>query len=326
MKGTIITEKTMEDSYIFGMFNENKELTKNMLAYIKTGTSLDEGMLEEQFMQIKKSRISPLVDIVMNAFNKGEIEILYSKHAKVPISVPYIVRRDPSFNGNGYGIKASIFISNFGTFNKEMTAFSIPMKSLYVLMESAYIGLFTHTHPSIMEKNLGLMKILCETYTEMFMRILNREYAVSLDQDLHDRVSFIISKFFLESVWGNHNPDIIFNTALGFLKNPNHYDLQDISRQYDEKEIKDISDALLFIKELSPRLSTLSVKYIIQRYMITYNGGAVIAIDYLPYMFYVMSNAVLGGFLMNHTAMSDILKNQKSIRGYYSELYKIMGN
>lgn len=324
MIAKVMTEGTMEDSYIFSIFNENKELTRKMLAYIKSAAQIDEDFIAEQLMQIQKSRISPLAEEVLGAYARGEIELLYSKSVKVPVSTPFVVRKDPSFKGNIYGIKATIFISNFGSITKNQNMLDIPMKNLYILMESAYIALYIHTHPNTLERNIGLMRIVSSVYMEMFMRILNKEFALSLDTELYGRVAFVIGKFFLDVVWGATNPDIAFNVVVSNVKNANKVDLAQVNEMYKDAEIKDISGALLFIKSLSPRLDSLSVKYIIQRYMLTYHGGAVMAIDYLPYMFYVIINTVLGGFLISQTTLSDIIKNEKDIKSFYPELTKIM--
>lgn len=324
MGAKLITEATMEDSYIFSLFNENKELTAKMLSYIKTAISIDEDLLQEQLLQIKKSRISPLADEVVGAYARGEIELLYNRSVKVPLATPFIVRRDPSFNGNTFNIRATIFLANFGNIPKQGTSFDIPMKNLYVLLESAYVALYIHKYPTKIQRNYGLMKILCSIYTSMFTRIMNREYSLSLDQDLYDRVNFIISRFFLENVWELRTPDIIFNNAMINIQNPNVADLRILSQTYTDANIKDISDALLLIKSLSPRLNNLSVRYLIQRFMTTYHGGAVMAIDYLPYMFYVIINTLIGGFLLNQTTLADIIKNNKQVRTFYPELVKMI--
>ena len=156
------------------------------------------------------------------------------------------------------------------------------------------------------------------------MRILNREFALSLNTELHQKVAFTIGKFFVEKVWGVSNSDIGFNVVASNIKNANKMILSQVNDLYNDAEIKDISDVLLFIKSLSPRLDSLSVKYIIQRYMITYHGGAVMAIDYLPYMFFVMINTLLGGFLVSQTTLADIIKNERDIKSFYSELTKII--
>ena len=323
-KAHLVNEATMEDSFIFQKFNDNRELTTKMISYIKGATVIGEEFLQEQLLQIKKSRISPLVDKVLEAYANGSIEILFNKNIKVPISTPYIIRRDPSFTGNIQNIKATIFIANYATIAKQSMALNIPMKNLYVLMESAYISMYIHTHPTVLQRNYGLMKVMCSVYTEMFTRILSRDYAITLDQNLNDSSKFIISKFFLEKLWELKNPDVIFNTAQINIQNPNVHELRLVSDAYDEAHVENVSDMLMQIKNLDSRMADLSVQLIIQRFMMTFNGGAVIAIDYLPYLFYVIINTLLGGFLLSQTTLSDIIKNSKYIKQFYPELAKMI--
>lgn len=326
MKFKVITEGSIEDSYIFSMFNDNKELTTKMLTYIKGSVSIEEDMLEQQILEIKRSRISPLYEDVLGAFARGEIELLYSRAVKIPQATPFIIRRDPNFKGNTLGIRATIFIANFGIpAKKNDQMFDIPSKNLYVLMESAFVALYSYIHPSALQRSSEMMRITCSIYTTMFMRIFSREYALTLDPDLNGKVSFVISRFFLKNLWELKNPGMLFNTAASLIQNPNINDLQQLEVDYEDAEINDVSGMLLFIKTLSPRMDNLSVKYIIQRFMMTYQGGAVLAMDYLPYLFYVIINTVLGGFLVNQTTLSDIIKNNKEIRNFYPELRKLLG-
>lgn len=324
-KAKIVNEATMEDSYIFQKFNDNHELTTKMISYIKGASVITEDFIQEQLLQIKKSRISPIVDKVLDAYRDGTIEILYNRSVKIPVSCPYIIRKDPTFRGNVQGVKASIFIANYSAISKQSGALTIPMKNLYVLLESAYISVFIHLHPSLVQRNYGLMKVMCSVYTSMFTRILSRDYAITLDQNINDGTNFIISKFFLEKLWELKNPDVVFNTAMINITNPNPAELRLVSDAYDDANIESVADMLAQIRTLSPRMEDLSVQMVIQRYMTTFNGGAVIAIDYLPYLFYVVINTVLGGYLLSQTALSDIIRNNKLVKQFYPEIAKLIG-
>lgn len=313
-----ITEASIEDSFTFSLFNVNKNITKNMVSFIKTGVLLDKSYIEEQYIQIKKTRLSPLVDKVLDAFDNGEIELIYSKHAKVSISFPFVVRKSEG------KIVSTIFISNFSTLSKDSNSININMKDLYVLLESAYVARFMNVHANLIQRNTGLMKICNSVYTAMFMRILNREYALSLDKALYDNVSFVISRFFLEKVWGTTNTDVIYNYASSTSTAPNHMELDIVNEAYSNAGIKDISDALLFLKTLSPRLESISVRYMVERYMNTYHGGSILAMDNLPYLFLVIINIMMGAFLVSQTALSEIIKSTKGMNAFYSELGKVL--
>lgn len=324
MRARIINESSMEDSYIFKQNNMSGEITTKMIAYIKSATPINEEYLQEQILQIKKTRISPLADEVLAAFARGEIELLYNKKVKVSGVFPFIVRRDPSFRGNIYGVRATIFISNFGMFDKMENNFIIDMKKLYVLMESAYIGLCISTRPETVRRNMGLMRCMCSIYTEMIKRLMNREFSLNLDEDLYAKVSYCISKFFLTKIWESNNDEVNFNVALSCIRLPNISMIKMVDEQYNQANIKDLPDMLLFIKTLSPKLDTLSVRYIIEYYVKTYHPTAALSIDYLPYLFFVVIDTVIGGYTMNQKMLSDIMKHEPQLKNFYAELGRII--
>ena len=317
-------EATMEDSYIFGVFNNNKEVTTKMLSFLKSSVLIDKSYIQEQLIQIERTRISPLASAVLTAYERGDIELRFSKNVNTPTAIPYIVRQSKSTQLNPTGIIATVFISNFSGLTKDGNALNIPMKNLYVLMESAYIALYIHKHPMVLERSSGLMKICNLIYTEMFMRILNKEYALSITKDLYDRTAFFISKFFLENVWELKSKSIIDNTAMSVVLSPDRADLSNALVAYDQANIRSINELINFIKGMSPRMNDLNLKYFIQRYLNTYHGGSIMAIDYLPYLFYVIINTLLGAFLMSQTTLSDIIKNVKGIQGFYPELTRMV--
>ena len=321
MNVKLIQESSIEDSYIFQYWSTNAELRTKIIKYLRGAVDVDETHFEEQILQIRKSRISPLVDAVLGAYARGEIRLMYNKNEKIPIAVPFIIQRDPEFNGNLMHVRATIFLSNYTSADK-MGNFTIQMKQLYVLLESAYIGLYIYLHPSSIQRNLGLMRITCEMYTEMAMKIFNKEFALSLDPDLYARVCFAVSRFYLERVWELKNKDVVFNVAQICIKRPNVPDLTLVSSKYDESNVNTIEDLIEFIKGLSPRLGELGIKYYIQRYTFTYHGGAMMSIDYLPFLFFVMIDTLLGGFLINNRMTNEIIKNQSDIKHFYGELAK----
>ena len=48
------------------------------------------------------------------------------------------------------------------------------------------------------------------------------------------------------------------------------------------------------------------------------------AIDYLPYLFFVIINILLGASLMKQMALIEIVKNTKGMNLFYAELSKII--
>ena len=318
MHDLFLQESSMEDSFIYKSFNASNSLIEKIVKYIKTAVLLDTSYFEEQFSQMNKSSISPLSAKVIDAYKEGNIELLFSRQTKIGTSIPFIIRK----NEKGK-IVATIFIATFATMDKNNNLV-IPVKQLYALMESSYIALQIQVNPTKIQRNIGIMKLCNSVYTEMIMRILNKEYAIALDKVLYDKCWYTISRFFLTNIWQYPNKDLIDSYASNELKNIEELDL-DLTRDgYDDADIKDVNDLLTYIRTLSPRMSNLNTRYFIERFVNTYHGSSILSIDYLPYVFFVIVNILLGSFLISQTALNDVIKNIKGMNKFYIELSKII--
>jgi hypothetical protein len=315
----VFTEASLSDSYVYGLFNTGNEIQTRIIKGLQNGILLDSSYIQEQLIQIQKTRISPISDKVLDAYRSGLVRLVYVKNYKMTKSLPFILHKT-----NDGKVKASIFVSNYATLNREEDALVIPMKSLYILMESAYIGLYMQLNKNIIQRNTTVMRVCNYVYTQMFMRILNKEYALSLDNNLHDKVSYTVSRFFLETVWGVQNESLIYTYAAGTSLNPDHGALKILHEEYSMAGIHNLTDLFEFMKKQFPRMQTLTLRYFVERYINTYNGTAILAIDYLPYVFFVIINMLLGGFLVNQGSLNDIIKETPMINKFYPELTKII--
>ena len=311
------TEASMEDSFVYKVFSDSNNILSRLLSAIKDSTVLDKSFFEEQYLQLKKGRSSsPFSNAVCEAFDSGKIEILYSDTTKIPLSIPFIIRRGT------HGPVASIFISSFTSID-DSQSLTIPFKTLYILMESAYIALCIQSYQDKLTRSVPLMKITKDIYVSMVMRILNRDFAITSDKMLENKVTFSIAKFYLQKIWGLTNEETINNYAAYSCNNINEIDMNDIIYAYNEANINDINDLLLFIKTISPRMANLNIKFFMERWINTYGQSAILSLDYLPYLFFVIINTLLGGFIVSQTALSDMVKSTQNINQFYRELSKL---
>lgn len=318
----LFTEASLSDSVIYQTFNRNAEMTSTILSTIKNSVVIDSSYIEEQIIQIKRTRISPLVKEVLAAFQEGNISLLYAKNKKVPQAFPFFATK---MNGK---VKVIIFVNNYGTISKSDSAtdkmyLNISMKNLYVLMEGAYIAYKYNTKPIDITKNLGLMKLSVNIYVNLLLRILNKECSISNDMEAYNKVAFCIGKFFLERVWMSTNEDIIFTYACSTINSViNKAEMMIISKMYDDKQIKTIDQLISFLREITPRLSGMSFRYFLQCFINTYKDGALFSLECLPYFLYVIEASMIGSFLINQPMISDICKNIKGMNSFYPELVK----
>lgn len=314
-----VCENTMEDSLVYKTFNQANGVVDKIVKYLSSGVPLNKSYIEDQYAIIRRGAgISPLSQKVLEAFNNGDIEIIWNNTEKVGVAMPFIVRRKSDGK-----VVSTIFINAFATI-KDDSILVIPAKQLYGLMEGAYIALKLQTDPVKVMKNAELMMTTASVYTEMMARILNKEYALTLDKVLYDKVCYCIKRFYLECVWEYPNTGLVSNYASSDLKYIQQFDLDALDATYSKMEIKTIANLLEFVKSLSPRMSDLNLRYYIERFIKTYHGSSILSIDYLPYVFFVITNVVMSTFLVSQTALNDIIKNTKNINRFYSELARVM--
>lgn len=316
MNETFYFRESLEDSFIYRTFNNSNGILSQMVNYIRLSDTISAEEIDDQYRQIKRSSVSPLSRSVISAYDSGLIEIRYSGDAKIrmPSSIPFIVRK------NGDKVIATIFIKSFTSVADGML--TIPTKNLYAIMESAYITLCIHQYPEKLLRNTTLAKTLMSVYTQMVMKILIKEFALSMDRPLCDEVKYCVSRFFLEKMWGITNEEIVDAYAsadLEFLTSLLHDEIVD---RYVGKDIKDINDLIELIASLSARLKSLNSKYFIEKWISNYHAPAILSMDYLPYLFFVINNVILGSFLVSQNALTDIVKSTKGMSHYYSELAK----
>lgn len=311
-----ISESSMEDSYIYHMFNDANAITRRLVQVLKDGTLVTPENFEEQYLQMKKSHMSPLIREVLASYDAGEIEIIRNDPSiKIPTSLPFIVRR------SGSRVISTIFISSFTAIDDDGNL-SITARALYSIMEAAYIGRQYHVNPGRILRNSSLAKLMCEIYLNMFMRVLNRDYAISLDRDLYNNVTYVVANFFYKNMW-EMNDENASNYAISMLPpSRNMIILNETIEAYSAVEVKTIPQLFEFIKNMSGRMKDLNIRLFIERWINSYNSSAILAMDYLPYLFFVVSSTLLGSFLVSQKTISDIIKNTKRINSYYSELSK----
>jgi hypothetical protein len=319
----VFNESTLSDSYIYGLFNNDSSMTKRIAEAIKNGLVIDSSYIQEQILQIKRTRLSPLVDNVLKAYEDGTIILIYSKLIKIPRVIPFVVLKMGDKN------KVVIFVNNHGTITDSGVvnggkALTVPMKDLYVLMEGAYLAWSYYNYPVKFQRSIGLMKLTNNIYTTMVINILNKEYGLSMNPDLFNTVSFCVSRFYLERIWELESRDLIFNYALQILPNTaNRATLSITNDEYTQANIDSIDKLITFIKNISPRLDTLNTRYFTECYINLYKDVALLSMDTLPYFIFTLVATYCGSFMVNQPKISDIIKNTKGSNIFYNELSKL---
>lgn len=324
---SLFKETALSDAVLYNSFNNNGALTKIILQAVKGGIKIEKEHIENQINDINRTKLSPNVDAVLEEFyNNNIILMMAPKDLKIPQVLPFFIMKS-----NG-GVRAYIFLNNFGTLtssekNSNDKYLNISMKDLYVLMEGAYISLEYNKNPMRIKKSLGLMRLSSKIYTNMVLRIFNKEYAVSIDPILYTKVAFVISYYFLKYVWESTNDDINFSYSSTVVEVRDAVDKRElllIKEEFDSQDINNISKAISFISNISPRLKGLNFRYFTQCYINTFGGASLFSMETLPYFLFVVTSTLIGSFIVNQPIILDVTKTIKGMNNFYPELVKVL--
>ena len=197
------------------------------------------------------------------------------------------------------------------------------MKDLYTLMEGAYISTVYGTNKEKIQRSLGLMKISTTIYVNMLLRLFTKEYQVSLEPDLYNKIVVSCALFYLDNIWGSTNKNINANYAmLNLQAGVDKGGMIPFIEEYYSKEITNIQQLIDFIKPLSTRVGSINFRYFIQCYINTFKPTALFGLEVLPYFLFTVNATMLGSFIINQVIMSDVVKHISGINTYYAELSK----
>lgn len=313
----IYTEASLSDSDMFKQLNKSSAITSKIGKLLRSGVRLDKDYIEEQYMQMTKTRISPLAERVLRAFDDGSIQLIYNKQDHLTIAVPFVV---VEISGKPTGC---IFISDFSSLNKDETMLTIEMKKLYTLMESAYVGIKFFTNPNMFTRNAKMSKVVASIYSEMGLRILNREFALSLEKDTFDSINYILGRFCLSKVFPLSSTELIDAYATSCCKSPSRLSIEIASEVYEREGINSVESMITAIAKNYPKTSKLTFRYYFERWISSFGTGACLSIDSFPYLYYVIINVILGAFLVNVTGLNDLIKNTNGISQFYAEISRV---
>lgn len=309
---------SLNDSKTFQTLNKSSSITSKIAKLVATGVLLDRSYIEEQYIQIQKTRISPISEKILTAFDEKRIRLIWNKQLHLTIAIPFVVLM---IEGKPTGC---IFISDFSSMNKDATALTIDMKKLYCLMESAYIGMQYFTMPEKFTKTGSFLKLNASIYSSMALRILNREYALSLDKDGYDFANYATSRFFLTHVIGLKNTELSHSYAVGTCKAPSDSNMTLADDLYTAANPKTAEELIQFISKNNPKMTDLKYRFFFERWISSFGTGACLSIDSYPYFYYVIANVLIGGFLVNVTGLSEIVKNAPGINKFYAEINRLV--
>ena len=296
-----------------------KKLTE--LALFNAHTPAEQESLKKTLTNsklLKDSVIEPFkykeqVDLIRKRFNYSSKVLILSMLEKEEIL--------PVYNVNDLSIVNAIFtwlaaidgkikgISNMTMFGDVDQGFvNIDASRFFANLQAAAILLILHKKQKNVENNVTLLKELAFIYTRLWMKILDKDYAINSDKMQADKAAFCIAKFFLSYVVGKETNNA--NTVDGIAKySVVNETSEDIIKKFEKEKGIIYDDFKEFIKCLAeslPALRNLTIRGFVQSYVRLLGSSALYTIESLQYFLVNIFSVYVGASLNNNTLISSV--------------------
>lgn len=321
----IFTEGKLSDSEILKGLNEWNEGSGNQIEkankIIQTGKKLTVEEIEPAYVQIKQLSHT-LTRAALQSFTDGNTILIYtdtkSKAFTMTEALPFIVLKNPT-DGS---YKSYIFMDKYITKSRD-GILKLQSQILRDLLEGSFISLKMKTNDFI-GRSQSLQQLLMKMYTNFVYRILNKEYSIGADRIINDTLKYWINRFALEHIIGSKStPESKESMAKEHFKFIDEMKYADIKKHYDYASPSFISGLLYLISLCSPRMKGLTLRTFASSWISYYHNEAMLAIDTLDYLIFMIICLQSGNPLLN-TSAGEIVKETKGINIFREELIKLI--
>ena len=300
------------------MYSGGLNTTDKAKNLIKTAKHLTNEDIEASYISVKQISDS-LTRAAIKAFDDGRIVLIYTNTPSQDVSeaVPFMTFRTKD------GYKTYIFMNRFISINRD-GVMNVQTPILRDLLIGALIANGLKNNYQNLASNQYLQNTLTEIYTKFVIRIINREYSIMADKVVYDTLQYWVSKFFLINIFGSTDtPENIEEISKKHFKYIDELKYEEIKQAYETHNPTKISELLSLLKTASPRMKTLALNIFLSDWINYFYSPSMLAVDNVEYLIF-MTITLLSGNGMISISASDVVKENKNIKSYRSELLKLI--
>ena len=307
---TTKTAKSVRNTFLYDSMNKGNYLDNNLKSIISKGKKVTAEDLQYEVATINKYYKFAMKKAVLTAFENGTLKALVlppGAKEKVSASMPFILY------GNGGSIGAYVFIDNYVQYAKASDSYNIDPRKLYCLLESAYMAILIQKNHLVFSRSAVLANEGAAIYAHMFIRVLNRKYALNVDRRAYAKVLFLAAKFFMINLLGMEpGSESVFNYALKASEADSPITVKELDQRFDANQAyKDFNTFITFMRKnaymITQSLAELTLRDYLVDYVNMYSSTAIFALEHFSYFMFAVDSVILGAYLNNQAILEDIV-------------------
>jgi hypothetical protein len=275
----------------------------------ETFVAVDLKDLDETVKVIKRKEKGPLAATTIIDLEMGLIVPVFHEEdlAKVPSYVPYW-----PFVGKDGKVKVFVNLNRYAKRAAGSTELTIGSKTFHGLCVGADIvrriaeNSSRYTGSSELVVNTGII------YTRMIRKVIDKNYAISVDPVLDDKIRYLLGKYFAKSVCGITSESLIETVAGSCVEKTGLGIITTVNEIFTEEDYVDFESFIRKLAETYPRIAKLSIRQIVQDISRLYGITSIIGVDYFPYLVASITQSTLAFNLNNEFSFEAISGKEAS--------------
>lgn len=275
-------------SYNWIMLNSKGQLNKLIQTVITSGTEISFDQMPITYSALRNRQKSIIISNITDAVANGDIIMVDcdADTIRIPLYLPFIIVSGNSANT----CQGLVFLNNCegGMLEDEYQCNTTKLK---VALESCYFALkmFDHRNDSKLQTP-QIIRPSVKIYSHIISECLNRKFSIKLDPDAFNIITYLVSKYFVNTVMGcNADGNTLDSYCLSSCVDPNIQIIKSTVDEFDPDcftNIQTLITAMAKHPRLKGRLGKLTVSGFIESYINMYDAAMLLAMENYPYFIF----------------------------------------
>lgn len=276
--------------------------------------------LEDNLKIINRRFVYSLKIQSLLSLEKNQTLLLFPENSLTKL-IPVFLKGNNKAEG---GVSAVINLRLYATRDK-LGNYNINNRTLYGLLESAYIARQIHSKWSTFEYNTTIMKYSTIIYVKLMNKILDKKFGINLAPMQSDQINYVLGKFFLLNIIEKKEGDIVNNIAYSTIFNDtNKQNIIDCDSNFSNDAYTDLDIFFRNLRENFDILGNLNIRQFIMDWMTMFGEASLFAIEYYPIMLQsVFCGAVIGCNLTAKDSVFDNVVGREALK-LHTEISKLL--
>ncbi|AMS01365.1 virion protein [Bacillus phage AR9] len=308
--------KKITDSALFRQVVANESVVKSIKNIHVSRDRVDITKLDESLNIISRRITFPTKGKTMQYVNKGDIILINNPTIKLPKYLSTFGKVE------GGKIVALVDIGYYSTVNKTTGMYDIYPKTLFNLMQNGTILLELVNNWNRFTNNMTILKNGAIVYSKLVGKVMDKLFAINIDDYKLDLINFFLAKFFLINLCGKTNNDTVDNIAYHACFNKSSLKLiKEEEMRFDNNAYEDIFKLFDNLRDIKG-MKDLNVRSFVENWARMYGETTLLGLDYLPSFLSTIFGAVVNGNISKDYIIESVAG--KFINSIYTEFSKLL--